>query len=544
MLYKQRNFKYCFENSKPNLKKKIKLRDLKAYYSEYFYDFAKEHKYKLEFKGEDEKNIFDIYIEENYLRIIMFNVIVFMICYLDKTEPTFENRKEIIIKIIPELKDETSVTPESMHANDEQYDKTPKGFSDSDSAKKGELSFIFESFSTKGDLNKIQELINQRNKSGCYIKAEIIKLNYLDVGILAVNYLLENYYKTKLEMSNKEGEQFIQFKLPCDLDILTGSNNSRRYNQENLTPESNSFFTSPLLTSKKIISKPKNFYNYNQNYNKKVLNIFYGIEKSPVIRSRHKRGVPSFTKYTEIGNKNRRCSRHLSQNFKIYLDENAGKKNENLPQNKEFKLNLYNEEVKENGENKNGKKPSRKYINQFSFKQIDFSFDSVQGSFKSDRVENEEVSKDEEGKINMEVYNEKEEREEKEEKKEQDQALIIETSNNKDLISFLNNENKGEYILKVVNDVNEVEKELKNSGKCNYKVLLINMGNIREIKYAEAICENKGESLIYGYHFGAHTRSREKNNVKFDKRFDLSFSYEGILYALKQVFINNKSIIK
>ena len=180
---------------------------------------------------------------------------------------------------------------------------------------------------------------------------------------------------------------------------------------------------------------------------------------------------------------------------------------------------------------KNNKKPSRKYINQFSFKQIDFSFDSVQGSFKSDQVENEDVSKDEEGKINMEVYDEKEENEEKEEKKEQDQALIIETSNNKDLISFLNNENKGEYILKVVNDVNEVEKELKNSGKCNYKVLLINMGNIREIKYAEAICENKGESLIYGYHFGAHTKSREKNNVKFDKRFDLSFSYEGILYG-------------
>ena len=546
MLYKQRSFKYCFENTKPSLKKRIKLNDLKAYYSEYFYDFTKEHKYKLEFKGDDEKNIFDIFIEENYLRIIMFNVIVFMICYLDnKTEPTLENRKEIVIKIIPELKDETSVTPESMKANDEPYDKTPKGFSDSDkSVKKGELSFIFESFSTKGDLNKIQELINQRNKCGYHIKAEIIKLNYLDVGILAVNYLLENYYKTKLEMSNKEGEQLIQFKLPCDLDILTGSNNSRKYNQENITPESNSFFTSPLLASKKNIHKPKNFYNYNQNYNKKVLNIFYGIEKSPIIRSRHKRGIPSFTKYTEIGNKNRRCSRHLSQNLNIYLDENTTKKNEKSAENNEFKININNADIKENGEKKSSKKPSKKYINQFSFKQIDFSFDSVHGSFKSDRIENEDVSKDEEGKINMEIYEEKEENEEKEEKKEQDQALIIETSNNKDLISFLTNENKGEYILRVVNDVNEVEKELKNNGKCNYKVLLINMGNNKEIKYAEAICENKGESLIYGYHFGAHTRLREKNNVKFDKRFDLSFSYEGIVYALKQVFINNKSIIK
>ena len=124
------------------------------------------------------------------------------------------------------------------------------------------------------------------------------------------------------------------------------------------------------------------------------------------------------------------------------------------------------------------------------------------------------------------------------------QVLIIENQNNKDFISFLNNENKGEYIIKIVNNVSEVEKEIQNNeGKCNYKVLLINMGDIKEIKFAENICENKGEILIYGYHFGVHTKLREKNNVKFDKRFDLSFSYEGIVYALKQIFINNKSII-
>ena len=544
MLYKQRNFRYCFENTKPNLKKRIKLRDLKAYYSEYFYDFTKEHKYKLEFKGDDEKNIFDIFIEENYLRIIMFNVIVFMICYLDDhTAPTIENRKEIVIKIIPELKDETPISPESAHATEEQYDKTPKGFSESDkSARKGELSFIFESFSTKGDLNKIQELLNQRNKDVCHIKSEIIMLNYLDIGILAVNFLLQNYYKTKLEMSNKEGEQTIKFKLPCDLDVLTGSSNSRKYNQTNITPESNSFFASPspLIIQNKNINKPKNFYNYNQNYNKKVLNIFYGIEKSPDIR-RHKRGIPSFNRYSEIGNKNRRCSRHLSQNLNIYLEDQK-KTNSNYNDKNEIKLN--SDKRKDSEDNINVKKNSKKFINQFSFKQIDFSFDSVHGSFKSDRLENEDVS-DEEGKIALPVYEEKEENEENDEKKELDKALIIETKNNKDLISFLNNENKGEYILKVVNDISEEEKELKiNEGKCNYKVLLINMGNIKEIKYAEKICENKGESLIYGYHFGVHTRLREKNNVKFDKRFDLSFSYEGIVYALKQVFINKKSIIK
>jgi hypothetical protein len=469
MLYKQRNFKYCFENLKPNLKKRIKLKDLKAYYSEYFYDFTKEHKYKLEFKGDDDKNIFDIFIEENYLRIIMFNVIVFMICYLDdKTEPSFENRKEIVIKIIPELKDETPITPESQQNNDDQYEKTPKGFSDSDkSAKKGELSFIFETFSNAGDLNKIQELINQKNKCGCHIKSEIIKLNYLDVGILAVNYLLDNYYKTKLEMSNREGEQLIQFKLPCDVDVLTGSNNSRRYIPDNVTPESNSFFTSPLMGPKKNINKPKNFYNYNQNYNKKVLNIFYGIEKSPVIRARHKRAVPSFTKYTEIGNKNRRCSRHLSQNLNIYLEE--PKKDEEVYETNEIKLNFDNYDKTDN--NLLNLKNSKKLINQFSFKQVDFSFDSVHGSFKSDRVENE----DEEGKMDLEINYENEDEGEEKEKK-QDQVLIIETTNNKDLISFLNNENKGEYILRVVNDVAEVQKELKNNeGKCNYKILLINM---------------------------------------------------------------------
>ena len=125
------------------------------------------------------------------------------------------------------------------------------------------------------------------------------------------------------------------------------------------------------------------------------------------------------------------------------------------------------------------------------------------------------------------------------------EVLIITNQNNNDLISFLNNENKGDYILKVIKDISEAEKELKNNnGNCLYKVLLINMGNNKEIKFAENVCENKGDSLIFGYHFGANTKSKEKNNVKFDKRFDLSFSYEGILYALNHVFISNTSIIK
>ena len=546
MLYKRRNFKECFDNLKPTVKKKIKLRELKAYYSEYFYDFIKEHKYKLEFKRDDEKSIFDVYVEENYLRIIIFNIIVFMVCYLDdKTEPTGENRKEIVIKIMPELKDEASVTPDSATGGEEKYDKTPKGFSESEkSVKKGELSVVFESFSSKGDLNKIQELLNQRNKCGCHLKSEIIKLNYLDIGILTVNYLLENYYKTKLEMSNKEGEQVIQFRLPCDLELLTGSSNSRRFNQTNETPESNSFFTSPLIVSKKNINKPTNFYNYNPNYNKKVLNIFYGIEKSPDIRSRHKRANPSFSRLHELGDNGRRCSRHLSQNLDRYIQQYTTNENKNESEHNDANDNiiyLYN--VGE--DNKSSKKSSRKLLNHFSFKQTDFSFDSVDGSFKSNRVENEEKNAEEvKNNKNDEIIANIEEKDEKKNSIES-KVLIIETSNNKDLITFLNMENKGEYELKIITDVTEVENELKNNnGICEYKVLLVNMGNNKEIKYAENVCEKKGETLIYGYHFGAHTRSKEKNNVKFDKRFDLSFSYEGIVYALKQTFINNTSIIK
>ena len=127
---------------------------------------------------------------------------------------------------------------------------------------------------------------------------------------------------------------------------------------------------------------------------------------------------------------------------------------------------------------------------------------------------------------------------------EENKVLIIESQNNKEFISFLNNDCKGDYVLTVAKDINEVEKELENNeGKCEYKVVLINMGNNKEIKYGENICEKKGETLIYGYHFGAHTRLKEKNNVKFDKRFDLSFSYEGMVYALNQVFINSTSSI-
>lgn len=51
---------------------------------------------------------------------------------------------------------------------------------------------------------------------------------------------------------------------------------------------------------------------------------------------------------------------------------------------------------------------------------------------------------------------------------------------------------------------------MKIKGNCEYDVVLINIGNNKEIKFAELICENKGKTLIYGYHFGTHTKCKEK----------------------------------
>ena len=556
MLYKQRNFKYCFENTKPNLKKRIKLNEFKTYYREYFYEFTRDHKYQIAFKNDENNNNFDAFIEENYLRIILFNIIVFMICYFDdKSMPSEGNKKEIVIKIVPEVKDESSISNGSPNENgsgngngnenEENFKLSPKEYNENEkTVKKGELSFIFECFSLKGDLNKIQELINQKNKSGSHLKTEIIKLNYLDVGILSVNYLLENYYKTKLEMSNKEGEQIIKFKLPCDLEQINDINHSNKYNPANAnkTPDSNSFF-SPIMNKRtlKVERIPKNFYNYNENYNRKVLNIFYGIVKSPVLSKRQKRANPSFCQNSELRNRNRRGSRHLSQSLYKYTGEPNKDKNENKKENEE--------KINNRDSDKNLKvKKSNHNMSRFSVKQNDFSFNSDKGSFKSERIDHDEISDKEEeminGNFNIQLY-EVEENEKKDENKfVENEVLIFESQNNKDLIAFLNNGNKGEYIIKVVNNVNEEEKKLEeNDGKCIYKVLLINMGIIGEIKYAEKICKNKGESLIFGYHFGTHTRLREKNSVKYDKRFDLSFSFEGIVYALKQIFVNNTSII-
>jgi len=532
-LYKQRNFKYCYEKNKPNLKNRIKLKDLQEYYSEYFYDFTKEHKYKLEFKN-DEEYIYDIYIEENYLRIIMFNIIVFLISYLDdKTEPTIENRKEIIIKLIPEPGEETS--PQSQESNNSNEDKY-----DGKNLKKGKLSLIFESYSLKADLNKIQELINQRNKNNCHIKAEILKLNYFDIGILTTKYLLENYYKTKLEMLNEEGDQIIQFKIPCDLESLIDSDTTQNsINNTNTNLTSSSFFTSPKLKSRGNIkiNKPKNFYNYNQKYNKKVLDIFYGIEKSPLMRPRHMRAVPSLGELNLTKNKQRRFLRVVTHNYDRNYDSPAFSKfKDNIDNSKdETKVNYIDNSIssikeKENNEREN---KGKNVISQFSFKKIDFSLEPN----KNDKIEEENKNKIIEESKNKETI--------EEEEKDETNVLIFENQKNKEFISLLNNENKGNYLLKIKKSVDEVEKELKeNNGKCIYKILLINMGNIKEIKYAENVCDKKGKTLIFGYHFGMHTKCREKNNVKFDKRFDLSFSYEGILYALNKVFINNSSIIK
>ena len=283
------------------------------------------------------------------------------------------------------------------------------------------MSFIFESFSLKGDLNKIQELINQKNKSGSHLKSEIIKLNFLDVGILSVNYLLENYYKTKLEMSNKEGEQIIKFKLPCSLEKINDINHSHKYNRLNVnkTPDSNSFF-SPIMNKRtlKVERIPKNFYNYNENYNRKVLNIFYGIVKSPVLSKRHKRANPSFCQNREIGNRNRRGSRRLSQNLLMYTSEpNKDKKEKNSNENKkENEQKINNKEGKQNFKVKS----SNQTLSKFSVKQEDFSFNSDKGSFKSERVDHDEISAKEEdlinGNFNIELF-EVEENEKKNKKK-------------------------------------------------------------------------------------------------------------------------------
>ena len=69
----------------------------------------------------------------------------------------------------------------------------------------------------------------------------------------------------------------------------------------------------PLYFANQNINRPKNFYNYNQSYNQKVMNIFYGIKKSPILSpSRHKRWIPSFSLFNEINIK-RAFERHLSQ---------------------------------------------------------------------------------------------------------------------------------------------------------------------------------------------------------------------------------------
>ena len=521
MIYKMRNFKWDIETPKKNLKKCIKLKELKSYYLEYFYDFIKEHDYKLEFKDDTENN-YNIYIEENYLRVILFNIIIFMICYIDSKEEKLskENNKEIIIKLIPEIKEETSITPDSKINNDDTDKLTPKISSDSDkNLKKGEVTFIFESFSTKADLNKIHELINQKNKNMSHIKSEILMLNYLDIGILTVNFILENYYKTKLDMSNNEGDQIIKFKLPCELELINSSSNSKSY-LYNINSESNSFFTSPLYISKQNINKPKNFYNYNQNYNKKVMNMFYGIKKSPMISpTRHIRGVPSFSHIKEI-NTNRAFERHLSQK-NVTMDIQNIKTNINI------------DEIK----NQNNLKNEVKDINKYSFKQVDFSFDSANGN----NINNINITKTE-NETNEIIK--KESKAESKEDEEKNKVLIFKSQRNKELITLLNNENKGEYSLKIMDDVSEKEKEMKIKGNCGNQVVLINMGILNEIKFAEKICENKGKTLIYGYHFGAHTKCKEKNNAKFDKRFDLSFSSEGIVFTLKHIFNNNTSIIK
>ena len=454
----------------------IEVKNILEYYYEYFYNLFDEHNCSLEFDLKDE-GIKYILIEQKYLRIIMFNIFFFLVCFLDDKNKDKKNTKSISVTLHLEKKTRIDkiLNIENLSSCKLNLDKKLFSYNiNEEDIDEGNLKFHFTLFSGNKNINlsKILKIIQEENVNS-QLKTEFLKIKHLDIGIITVYQILKRYYKQNLNMSSTdEGDHEISFVIPCK--IISEFNTSYiRTPRAIMTPSGRTTIpssndTSPLFGNKNVV-KAKNLFTFSNYYNKKVLQILYGIEKISILRNKSDDSLDRFVipKFKKIEQKS------------LKNQENSFKFNSSSRLREEY-----------------------------------FNYKKKGSLFKLYKIE-EDLSK--EFKKDILIH-------------------IIKKVNSKEFITHLEEEMKENYQLKIYSDLNEAKSNSdKNINKNNFNMFFINLTDKNEINFAEKLKLNSNSDYlkIYGYFFGITSKCKERANVKFEREFNLSLGYDAVNMLLK-----------
>ena len=197
-------------------KKIVNLEIFTNYFIFYFDVLLTSKYYTLDFKMKD--NCKFIMIQENLLRITVFNVLLFI---LSNTKTNNDNKKNIVCSI--RLSKEKNIQNNIIENKTVNLLKRKKLSIKNDNRTKNFYTIYFD-ISITGDsnidYNKINTLLHFDNiANNDFIKIEITKQSYLNIGIITAYYIVTKIFQKEFIMNSNEKGSTILFGLRCEKDL-------------------------------------------------------------------------------------------------------------------------------------------------------------------------------------------------------------------------------------------------------------------------------------------------------------------------------------
>ena len=255
-------------------KKTVNLEIFTNYFIFYFDALLTSKYYTIDFKMKE--NCKFIIIQENLLRITVFNVLLFI---LSNTKENNDNKKNIVCSL--RLSKEKNIQNNSIE-NTSSIDllKKKKLNIKNDNRTKILYTLYFD-ISITGDsnidYNKINTLLHFDNiANNDFIKLEITKQNYLNIGIITAYYIVTKIFQKEFIMNSNEKGSTILFGLKCEKDLKFSDedyelNDSFCFYKEN-------FYFYNIYYHEKLIKNISNLKNNSPNFNYNRL--FLKLEKN------------------------------------------------------------------------------------------------------------------------------------------------------------------------------------------------------------------------------------------------------------------------
>ena len=262
-------FSFLFHNQNHGIHiNKVNLIDITNYWCYYFDSLLTAKNCTLNFLIRESCNI--LIIEEEYLRICLFNILLFIISNLVDNG----NQKSIICSI--SLEKEVNLHHHIISFNNSSSDNFLEKKSLSETQRSIELKnsnskdinfFLQFDFSLTGEVsynyNHINHILQCENLDCECLKTDIYKQKFLDIGILTVYNIITKYYETKFNMCSSDEGHTIFFNMKCSHQYKIKKNTSleisSNHNDINLYDYSNDFFYYYNIDYHEILMK--NIYN-------------------------------------------------------------------------------------------------------------------------------------------------------------------------------------------------------------------------------------------------------------------------------------------